>query len=122
MAAPPAGPTRDDAILKSAIFGARARTAATAAAPSSPLMLLNRCKRASSSVWINNSATARHACTDAPTFWSDSDSRPRWFVNAAAAARTPFSPSALSLKLRWRKLARDKASDMVRSASSASSS
>lgn len=42
--------------------------------------------------------------------------------SAAAAARSPFSPSALSLRLRWRSLAVDSAAATSRSASSASSS
>jgi hypothetical protein len=40
-----AGPTRDDAILKSCMAWLRASSAAMWAAPSSPLMLLNRCSR-----------------------------------------------------------------------------
>ena len=184
------------------------------AAPSSPLMLLYRCRRRRLPVLRISSSTAAQPCTEQPTFWKAMDSSagcgagqkergrvsvghkassacwrkttdytgaqaqngrpwqawrgaswaasstghmegamhsvssapkraaqvrtpnpgthphlpahppaaPTWSEKAAAQARMPFSPRALSDRLRWRRRALPKAAEMMRSAASASSS
>lgn len=76
---PPAGPTLLLAILKSAMPGQRSSSEPMWPAPSSPLMLLNRCRPARRADCGSSSASALQACTEQPTFCSDRNSRP-WQV------------------------------------------
>eukprot|EP00955_Chlamydomonas_euryale_P026367 278381-Chlamydomonas_euryale.AAC.9 len=107
---------------KSSIFGARARIFAMCSAPASALMLLKRCSWRSSPLACRSSSTAAHAWMEHPTFCRLRLCRPACDVMADAHARTPFSPSALSLRLSTDSWHPARAPHSVRSASSASSS
>mmetsp|Transcript_57628 Transcript_57628/g.182536 ORF Transcript_57628/g.182536 Transcript_57628/m.182536 type:complete len:252 (-) Transcript_57628:336-1091(-) len=121
-AMPPSTATRVDTMRKSSMLGARERMLARASAPSSPLMLLKKWNLRRAWTLGMSSSSARAAWTEMPSLRNATSSIWGWLVMASPTARTPFSPSALSLKSKLLSLHTDRALAMMRSVSSASSS
>mmetsp|Transcript_13369 Transcript_13369/g.55989 ORF Transcript_13369/g.55989 Transcript_13369/m.55989 type:complete len:464 (-) Transcript_13369:292-1683(-) len=98
IAAPPAAPTRVLEHRKSSIERHFASSRERWPAPSSPVMLLKKCSRRSVAALSSGriSAIAAAASLEMPLFWNLSERSDRCASNAARAARTPFSPNALS--------------------------